>query len=234
MKRLLFIALFLSFVGPSFAVDDAAEERVAIGSNRPKMPGNAPRKIALLSAERGNASILGDGYFLGNFSYSQANFANALSATTPLAASSGKLEPTSQGRIALKLLGGTAVGLGTFIAIVYYGVYFTDWCSEDWCLEDRDEGIWPGGLIWLPVPIGIAAGVSVFDRHDRFIYPLAASLLGFGISLASEETTIWLPVIAATVASEWSRERPESRRYSIGLRPEPGGGLSAVAALRFQ
>ena len=109
MKRLLFIALLLSFVGPSFAVNDTAEERAATDSKRPKTLRNAPRNIALLSAEGRNASILGDGYFLGNFSYSQANFANAL-APAPPAASSGELGPT--GRVVLKLLGGTAVGIG--------------------------------------------------------------------------------------------------------------------------
>ena len=96
----------------------------------------------------------------------------------------------------------------------------------------------------LLFPAGIAVGVSAFDRDDRFIYPLAASVLGFGIGLAIDivmaerggsgvGALAWLPLIAAIVASEESRERPDSRRYSIGLRPEPGGGLSAVAALRF-
>ena len=249
MKRLLFIALLLSFVGSSFAIDDTAEERAATGSKRPKTPGNAPRKIALLFAERGNASILGDGYFLGNFSYSQANFANALFATTPPAASSGKPGLTPQGRIALKLLGGTVAGIGT-AAIIFIGTFYTsDWCSEDWCVEDRYEDHWADrleeGLMVSLIPIGIAVGVSAFDQHDRPIYPLAASLLGFGIGAALDVASaktggpvlgaiLWLPVIAATVASEWSREQPESRRYSIGLKPELGGGLSMVAALRFQ
>ena len=59
MNLLLFVALSLSFVGPSLAVDEVVED---------KMPGNAHRKIALLSVEKWNASILGDGRFLGNFS----------------------------------------------------------------------------------------------------------------------------------------------------------------------
>ena len=119
-----------------------------------------------------------------------------------------------------------------------------DGCGEDWCSEDQDEYSLEEGLIMLLFPAGIAVGVSAFDRDDRFIYPLAASVLGFGIGVALDlaiaktggfhlGSFAWLPLIAATVASERSRERPESRRYSIGLRPEPGGGLSAVAALRF-
>ena len=232
MNRLLFIALFLSFVGPSFAIDDAAEERAATGSNGLGHQGMRLGKIALLSADKGNASILGDGYFLGNFSYSQANFANAL-APAPPAVSSGELGPT--GRVVLKLLGGTAAGIGAATAIIF--ISLENWCGEDWCSEDRYEDDRLGeGVILSLIPIGIAVGVSAFDQHDRPIYPLAASLLGFGIGVALENWGIamFLPVIAATVASEWSRERPESRRYSIGLRPEPGGGLSAVAALRFQ
>ena len=229
MNLLLFVALSLSFVGPSLAVDEVVKERAATGFKRPKVPGNA----ALLPVEKWNASILGDGRFLGNFSYSQAN--KALAATTS-AASSGKRDTD---RIVLKLLGGTVAGIGSGIATLYLWMTY-DGCGEDWCSEDQDEYSLEEGLIMLLFPAGIAVGVSAFDRDDRFVYPLAASVLGFGIGVALEATVgsslgsfAWLPLIAATVASERSRERPESRRYSIGLRPEPGGGLSAVAALRF-
>ena len=238
MKLLLFVALSLSFVGPSLAVDEVVEERAATGFKRPKTLGNA----ALLSVERRNASILGDGRFLGKFSHSQANFAKALAATTP-AASSGKLRPDA--RIALKLLSGTVAGIGSATATIFLLFAASGWCGEDWCAEDQNESAeMSAGLILLLFPTGIAVGVSAFDRDDRFIYPLAASVLGFGIGLALDMVVAetggpffgalaWLPLIAATVASEKSREQPESRRYSIGLRPEPGGGLSAVAALRF-
>ena len=167
----------------------------------------------------------------------------------PSAASSGKLEPSGRsGRVALKLLGGTVAGTGTATAIFLVALY-NYWCGEDWCSEDQYEDNWADrletGFVVSLIPMGIAVGVSAFDQHDRPIYPLAASLLGFGVGFALDVAsaemggpvlgaTLWLPVIAATVASEWSRERPESRRYSIGLKPEPGGGLSAVAALRFQ
>ena len=238
MKLLLFVALSLSVIGPPLAVDAVVEERAATGFKRPKTLGNA----ALLSVERRNASILGDDRFLGKFSHSQANFAKALAATTP-AASSGKLGPN--GRIALKLLSGTVAGIGSATATIFLLFAASGWCGEDWCSEDQNESAeMSAGLILLLFPTGIAVGVSAFDRDDRFIYPLVASLLGFGIGLALDMVVLetggpflgamgWLPLIAATVASEKSRERPDSRRYSIGLRPEPGGGLSAVAALRF-
>ncbi len=188
MNRLGLIALILSLVRPSFAVDDVTEA---------------------------------------------------------LADSSGKPGLPSQDRIALKLLGGTVAGVGTATALIL-GTYTLAFCIE--CPEDPDEDRWSdrlqAGLLVSSIPIGMAAGVSAFDRHDRPIYPLAASLLGFGaglaLDIASAEiggsilgATLWLPVIAATVASEWSRDQPESR-HSIGLRPEPGGGLSAVVSLRFQ
>ena len=192
MKRLLSIALVLSFVTPTLAVDDAAE---------------AP------------------------------------------ADSSGKPGLTSQNRIALKLLGGTIGGIVSGTAVILIVVYTADWCSEDWCADDSYEDRWSdrlgGAMLASFFPIGIAVGVTAFDRHDRQIYPLAASLLGFGAGYALDAASVgmggpilgaklWVPVIAATVASEWSRDQPKSRRYSIGLRPQPGGGLSAVAALRFR
>lgn len=163
----------------------------------------------------------------------------------PLPPAADELGPSDQ--VALKLLGGTAAGIGTTTAIVL--VALSNWCGEDWCSEDQYEDNWADrletGFVMSLIPMGIAVGVSAFDQHDRPIYPLAASLLGFGMGFAFDVAsaemdgpvlgaTLWLPVIAATVASERSRERPESRRYSLGLRPESGGRLSVVATLRFQ
>lgn len=170
--------------------------------------------------------------------YWNLSYIHSVEPKLPPAASSGKLEPTSDGRIALKLLGGTAAGLGTATAIFF--ISLSNWCGEDWCSEDRYEDHWADrleeGFIASLIPISIAVGVSAFDQNDRPIYPLAASLLGFGIGVALENWGIamFLPVVAATAASEWSRNRADSRRYSLGLRPEPGGGLSMVATLRFQ
>ena len=133
------------------------------------------------------------------------------------------------GPIALKLLGGTVMGIGAF-AFVFY-------TSFELCELGQDCGGAP--ITLLAVPVGISAGVSVWDQRDRFIYTLAGSLVGFGVGIALDIASdggaysLWLPVITATAASEWSRYRPESRRYSLGLRPEPRGGLSGVAALRF-
>lgn len=177
--------------------------------------------------------------------YWNLSYIHSVEPKLPPAASSGKLGPSD--RVALKLLGGTVAGTGTATAI--FLVALSNWCGEDWCSEDQYEDNWAdrleAGFVVSLIPMGIAVGVSAFDQHDRPIYPLAASLLGFGVGFALDVAsaemggpvlgaTLWLPVTAATVASEWSRELPESRRYSLGLRPEPGGGLSAVAALRFQ
>ena len=177
--------------------------------------------------------------------YWNLSYIHSVEPKLPPAASSGKLGPS--GRVALKLLGGTVAGIGTATAI--FLISLSNWCGEDWCSEDQYEDHWADrleeGFIVSLIPMGIAVGVSAFDQHDRPIYPLAASLLGFGVGFALDVAsaemggpvlgaTLWLPVIAATAASEWSRSRVDSRRYSLGLRPEPGGGLSMVAALRFQ
>ncbi len=243
MKRLLFIALFLSFVGPSFAVDDTAEERAATDSKRPKTLRNSPRNIALLSAEGRSASILGNGYLADISSYSSDHFADVRSATTPIGelAHTYKVKGDNPGttkggriaRVTRKLL----VGAGTSIVttfVVALGQF--EWCDDN-MPEDCGELTREEKGAWVLVPISVAMGVSASDQRDRFIYPLAASLLGFGLGITYSDdwfTPLWLPILTATAASEWSRSRVNSRRYSIGLRPEPGGGLSAVAALRFQ
>ena len=180
--------------------------------------------------------------------YWNLSYIHSVEPKLPPAASSSKLGPSGRsGRVALKLLGGIVAGTGTATAIFLAAL--SNWCGEDWCSEDQYEDNWADrletGFVVSLIPMGIAVGVSAFDQHDRPIYPLAASLLGFGIGFALDVAsaemggpvlgaTLWLPVIAATAASEWSRNRVDSRRYSLGLRPEPGGGLSMAATLRFQ
>ena len=242
MNRLLFSTLLLYLYGPSFAAEvdvHEVEEIVAVGSKRSKVPGNAPQK----TAERMNASGLRNSYLSESFSYSPGDFASVLFKATPTGRSSGRLmyayqgdnpdttlpRESKAGPIALKLLGGTVMGIGAF-AFVFS-------TSFELCDHGQDCDEVPVAL--LSVPVGISAGVSVWDQHDRFIYTLAGSLVGFGVGIALDIASdggaysLWLPVITATAASEWSRYRPESRRYSLGLKPEPRGGLSVVAALRF-
>ena len=239
MNRLLFSALFLYIYGSSFAAEvdvREVEEIFPIGSELSEVLGNASQKA----------------------SYSP-NFASVLFKATSTRGLSGRLVYASQGDepdtvrsegsrvgwIGLKLLSGTVGGTMGAIGAVYFlfitGVWeFCDDNSSEDCgeytwEEELAEGVALVGLY----STGIATGVSAWDRRDRFIYTLAGSLIGLGGGLALVNETgrfgsslIVLPVIAATAASEWSRDRSESRRYSLGLRPAPRG-LSVVAALRF-
>ena len=107
-------------------------------------------------------------------------------------------------------------------------------------------GIWGGNLV------GTAVGVSLIDPQDNFLITLAGSaLLGAGVPYAiavigGDENVLILsgllgPIVGATIASErWRKPlaakrplQPEARRVSVGLVPDPKGGLSAVATLRF-
>ena len=93
--------------------------------------------------------------------------------------------------------------------------------------------------------VGAAIGVSLVDPQDNsritFGHSLAGSVVGFiggiGLTIASSGVlfpSLFIgPVIGATMMSEQSRQPPEARRVSVGLVPNPKGGLSAVAALRF-
>ena len=225
MNRLLFTSLLLSLAGTSFAANEVNVHAVAIGSNRP--------------TEGMDASVFGNGHF-----------ADVRSATTPIGelAHTYKVKGDNPGttkggriaRVTRKLLVGAGTGM-VAVFIVLSGNF--GWCDDN-SPEGCGEFIWNEEreflLIPLLIPINIAMGVSASDQRDRFIYPLAASMLGFGMGIAYGAATdkwlpsLWLPILTATAASEWSRNRADSRRYSLGLRPEPGGGLSAVAALRFQ
>ena len=113
------------------------------------------------------------------------------------------------------------------------------------------HGMWGGNIV------GTAVGVSRVDPQDNFLITLAGSaLVGAGVPYAIALTE-WAeseggenllilsgllgPIVGATIASErWSKSlsaklhlNPEARRVSVGLVPDPKGGLSAVATLRF-
>ncbi len=94
-----------------------------------------------------------------------------------------------------------------------------------------------GGIGWV---VGVPAGMSLCDPHDRFKYSLAGSLIGGAASLPLLyiEEDLWpalfiAPFVGAAIMSEFSRKPPEDRRVSVGLFPGPKGRLSAVATLRF-
>ena len=117
-------------------------------------------------------------------------------------------------------------------------------------------GFWGGNLV------GTAAGVSWVDPQDNFLITLAGSaLLGSGVPYGvvfmfadvNNETASGIfgaisvlsaflgPIVGATIASErWRKSlsakphlKSEARRVSVGLVPDPKGGLSAIATLRF-
>ena len=228
MNRLLFIALLLSLAGTSFAANEVNVHAVAIGSIRP--------------TEGMDASVFRNGHF-----------ADVRSATTPIGElvhtykvkgdnpDTTKASPVA--RVTRKLLRGAGAGIVTgFIVVVLPHVGWFGWCddnSPENCGEFGEFTRHEKGALLL-IPMSIAMGVSASDQQDQFIYPLAASLLGFGMGIAYGAATdkwlpsLWLPILTATAASEWFRGRVDSRRFSLGLRPEPGGRLSVVAMLRLQ
>ena len=118
------------------------------------------------------------------------------------------------------------------------------------------SGFWGGNMV------GTAVGVSWIDSQDNFLITLAGSaLLGAGVPYGvifmfadvNNETAYGIfgaisvlsaflgPIVGATIASErWRKPlsaklhlKPEARRVSVGLVPNPKGGLSAIATLRF-
>lgn len=149
-------------------------------------------------------------------------------------------------------IGGGLVGVGGGI---YWALNTTRDCSSAEACGDGIGGefysvlgFWGGNLV------GTAVGVSSVDPQDNFLVTLAGSaLLGAGVPyaivLTEWEYGVGLvvlsaflgPIVGATIASEvWRKPlsakrhlKPGSRRASIGLVPDPKGGLSAVATLRF-
>ena len=113
--------------------------------------------------------------------------------------------------------------------------------------DDRDDYCGLGvafGAVFLGTAgytVGVAAGVSRVDPHDRFITALAGSAAGLtaGLLLGYAEDPLWPfvsfagPIIAATAISELTRAPPGMSRLSFGLSPAPGRGVAAAASLRF-
>ena len=148
-------------------------------------------------------------------------------------------------KIAAGLLGGVSGGLVGGAIMV--GVASGEFGYEIPALL----GFWGGNLV------GTAVGVSAVDPKDNFLITLAGTaLLGAGvpyaIAIISVETNwnigglialsgLLGPIVGATIASKvWRKplsaklhSKPEARRVSVGLVPDPKGGLSAVATLSF-
>jgi hypothetical protein len=157
-------------------------------------------------------------------------------------------------RIGNKLMAGLGGGIaGAFLGAVIMAALYQP--------KDGDDTF--GGLgaavkgLEVGYIVGTAAGVSWVDAQDSFVITLLGSVLGVGgpvgaIDVISAKTGWELgtlagvsaflgPIVGATIASERGRKplsakfhlKPEARRVSVGLVPNPKGGLSAVATLRF-
>ena len=151
-------------------------------------------------------------------------------------------------RIAKKVATGTALGL-VFTVLGYGGVgaVLIDGSYSDDGLDSHD-GL-PGiGFLFLDSIIGSSVGfplgVSSVDPYDSLPKTLLAGVIPGAVEIGLwrmgnyvRVSGIWKasvgPVISSLIASELSRKPPQDRRVSVGLVPDPKGGLSAIATLRF-
>ena len=168
---------------------------------------------------------------------------------------SGRMEKTDDmgagGRIAVKLVSGALLGVGGALG-GGFSLYSLEksGCSD----SDTDESPFAdcsgrlGAAIGASIGfgVGVPVGVTIWDPHDDPSDVLTGTILGLvaagvlGKLLGIEENDVMYSIsflvvtpVFATLMSEWSRKPPESRRFSVGLRPDPKGRLSAVATLRF-
>lgn len=180
----------------------------------------------------------------------QIDIANVVSGVTgmPERFSGQAEEMRASGRIASKLAAGTLSGIG--FAIVGGFVFVT---TEDCSGYDSENTFGPTscalGLLsfmYIGYVVGVPVGVSMWDPHDQFIASLGGSLGGavvgsvVGLMMSStnyEDYGGWPllmgPVVFSTIASERFRNIPETPRFSIGLKPDLRGHVSAVSILRF-
>ena len=149
-------------------------------------------------------------------------------------------------RIGNKLM----AGLGGGIVGAFLGAFIM---ADLYQAKDGDDVL--GGLAAFTkgleggYVVGTATGVSWVDPQDDFFITLAGSVLGLGLPVGAIDfisaKTGWKletlagvsaflgPIVGATIASEKWRKPPAAPRVSVDLLPNPKGGLSAVAALRF-
>ena len=149
-------------------------------------------------------------------------------------------------RIAKKLGGGVLVGGLSILAGVAVGERIARvTCDNPDAYNDgfrgcTGDGVIPGALVGYT--IGVPIGMHWADRHDRFIYSFAGSMIGSAAGVLmcsnSREDELWPfliigPLVGATIMSEFSRKLPKDSRFSIGLAPDRNGNVSAIATLRF-
>jgi hypothetical protein len=141
-------------------------------------------------------------------------------------------------RIAKKVAAGTAF----CFAFTVLGL----WGSGDALSDDSysDSGLEGAALVLSTAAIGTSVGfplgVSLVDPYDSLPKTLLAGVIPGAIwrmDNSLEVSGFWMAsivsVISSLTASEVWRKPPQARRVSVGLIPNPKGGLSAIAALRF-
>ena len=141
-------------------------------------------------------------------------------------------------RLAKKVAGGTIF----CFAFTVLGL----WGSGD-ALSDgsySDSGLEGAALVLSTAAIGFSVGfplgVSSIDPYDSLPKTLLAGVIPGAVWRMGNSVTVsgfWMAsivsVISSLTASELSRKPPQDRRVSVGLVPNPKGGLSAIATLRF-
>ena len=136
--------------------------------------------------------------------------------------------------------------VGTFSGIVFTGMAMgvQDKIWEPYGDPDADAyrtlGFLLSGLV-IGCSVGFPFGVSSVDPYDSLPMTLLAGVIpgsvGIGLIWAGHEIGFLVayvtPIIGSLIASEKWRKPPQDRRISVGLVPNPKGGLSAIATLRF-
>ena len=136
--------------------------------------------------------------------------------------------------------------IGTFSGIVFTGMAMgvQDKIWEPYGDPDADAyrtlGFLLSGLV-IGCSVGFPFGVSSVDPYDSLPMTLLAGVIpgsvGIGLIWAGHEIGFLVayvtPIIGSLIASEKWRKPPQDRRISVGLVPNPKGGLSAIATLRF-
>ncbi len=134
-------------------------------------------------------------------------------------------------RIAKKVAGGT-VFCFAFTVLGLWGSEGDGYYS--------DSGLEGAALVLSTAAIGTSVGfplgVSLVDPYDSLPKTLLAGVIPIGLwrmGVSGFWTASIVSVISSLTASELSRKPPQARRVSVGLVPNPKGGLSAIATLRF-
>jgi len=141
-------------------------------------------------------------------------------------------------RIAKKVAGGTIICF-VFTGLGLWGFGLA--LSDDYY---SDSGLEGAALVFSTATIGTSVGfplgVSLVDPYASLPKTLLAGVIPGAVWRKSNSVTVsgfWtasiVSVISSLTASELWRKPPQDRRVSVGLVPDPKGGLSAVAMLRF-